>query len=162
MYKYRSEDTVTFYLKPKMAKSIIKWSRFTAIFSLISASAACATLVGIPLGIVGIIAALKIIRACTDLDAYIKTGKMPYSESAGNNFFEYFKNMKKYYMISLIVTAVIVIAVIVLCAVYFNDIMNWLERWAEDFWGDYVPDEDPNGSFFPLLISQTGKFFHRT
>ncbi len=157
MYKYRNEDTVTFYLKPKMAKGIIKWSRFMAIFSLINGGVACATVIGIPLGIVGIIAALKIIRACTDLDSYIKTGRMPYSESAGDNFFGYFNSMKKYYIISIIISAIVVIASVTVLAVFWDTVVDWIEQVFGDLWRDEFPDD---GSL-PLLISQIGKFFHR-
>lgn len=159
MYTSRSEETVTFYLKPKMAKSIIKWSKFMAVCEIVSAVIACVTIVGIPLGIVGMIAAVKLIKSCTDLDSYIVTGRMPYSENAGNNFYEYFRKMKVYYIISIVMVAVAVIAFVVLMAIFWNEIIGSLD----DFFGGYFPDDGfgDGDNALPLLISQIGKFFHR-
>lgn len=159
MYTSRGEDTVTFYLKPRMAKGIIKWSRFVAVCSIVDAVFSCVTVVGIPLGIVGIIAAVKLIKSCTDLDAYIITGRLPYSENAGNNFNEYFRKMKTYYILSVVVLILTWVLCILLCAIFWDTIIGALD----DYFGEYFPEDGfgDGDSALPLLISQIRKFFHR-
>lgn len=159
-YTSRTEETVTFYLKPKVAKKIIKWSRFMAICSIVSAASACATVVGIPLGVIGIIAAIKLIKSCSDLDSYIITGKLPYSENAGNNFYEYFRRMKAYYIVSLAIMALTVVLCVVLIIIFRDAIFAAFDDLF-DFGGLFPDDFGDGDSSLPLLISQIGKFFHR-
>ncbi len=150
MYSSRKDDQITFYLKPRMAKGIIKWSRFFAIVLLFSGASLCMTVVGIPAGIMGIIAAVKLIQSGIDMDAYITSGNMGYSVAAGNNFYMHFKKLMTYYILSIIMTVIIIIAFVVLAIVFSEEIAAFFDEIFAEYGEELFPEVSPGSSGLPL------------
>ena len=155
MFSYRNGDEITFYIKPRMARSMISWSKFVAIMLLVSAGALCVTVIGIPVGIFGIISAVKLIQAGSELDTYMKTGKLAYSRNAGDCFYTHFRKFMAYYIASFVLVGVIIFACAVLAVVfweevwvYVQDIIKDYEEFFKEYYGDILPTM-PAGSPSP-------------
>ena len=156
MFSSRNDDKITFYLKPTETRQMIKWARFVAVMRLISSAVSCVSLIAIPVGVMGIVAAIKLFGCCGDLESYMKTGNINFSESAGDNFCQHFTKLFRYFILNIILIAVVIVAIIVLAIVFFEEIMIWWEEfWAEI--GPILPEGTPEVDF---LISRMRNLFH--
>lgn len=58
-------DIVKIKFTPEAAATFISWSKFLGIFSIISFGFTCMSIIGIPVGIFGILASIRLINMCS-------------------------------------------------------------------------------------------------
>lgn len=173
MFSYRNGDEITFYIKPRVARSMISWSKLVAIMLLISSAVLCVTVIGIPVGVFGIISSVKLLQAGSELDTYMKTGKLAYSKNAGECFYTHFRKFMAYYIASFVLVGVMILASAVLAVVFWEDIYVYIQEFVGDYWeffeeyyGDILPSTSPSqptstpSGGLQMVISQIRNLFH--
>lgn len=135
-------NKVTFYFNPVTLVPFVKWAKFSAIMLMIYFAFSCFGIITLPFAIFGIVAANKLLNACTDIKAVMETGNGLYSEYAGENLQKHFSSLFKSYMAMIITVIIVFVVVMVLFAVFTEEITG---IW-ENILNDYIESVDPDNS----------------
>lgn len=106
-------DSVNIYFTPESAQTFLHWGKFLAIIGIIMFGFECLTIIGLPIGIIGIIAAVHMLNLCTDIKSQILTNNRLFAESAGDHMYKAVKNTFIIMIIALVLTTLTFILYIV-------------------------------------------------
>ena len=128
-------DIVEIKFTAESATAFISWSKFLGIFSIITFGFTCMSIIGIPVGIFGILASIKLLNMCSDVKSLLQTKNANYSESAGDNLYSAVKNI----FAAAIIQIAFAILSIILLVIFADVIYEYIQTIIQEYYPEFSP-----------------------
>ncbi len=128
-------DIVKIKFTPEAAATFISWSKFLGIFSIISFGFTCMSIIGIPVGIFGILASIRLLNMCSDIKSLMQTQNANYSQSAGDNLYSAVKNI----FVAALIQITFALLALILFIIFAGDIYEYIQTIIQEYYPEFDP-----------------------